>query len=97
MAPTQHTDTTLIPPMIKTISLHRLDLLGNPTGLATSVRAGLRDLVMMPLVRAGKGGSLLGRSTEFVRGLGSGSASLVQHVRGREKERKRRREEEEER
>jgi hypothetical protein len=45
---------------------------------------------MMPLVRAGKGGSLLGRSTEFVRGLGSGSASLVQHVRGREEERKKR-------
>eukprot|EP00884_Botryococcus_braunii_P012747 jgi/Botrbrau1/21473/Bobra.0216s0081.1 len=52
-----------------------LDLLLNPTGLAASLSAGLRDLLGLPLA------ALQARSpTQFVTGVGRGSVSLVTHL-----------------
>ena len=54
--------------------LGSLQLLGNPTWLLRSVRAGLSDALILPLAGARQG------PRQFVAGLGAGASSLLQHV-----------------
>ncbi|KJE91315.1 vacuolar protein sorting 13B isoform 4 [Capsaspora owczarzaki ATCC 30864] len=54
-----------------------LELLGNVTGLIRSIRAGVSDLVSLPL--AGLRGHRAGPN-RFLAGLGEGSLSFVRHV-----------------
>ena len=57
--------------------LGSLQLLFNPTGLVESLRAGMGDLIGLPLA------ALEARSAAlFLAGLGQGSASLVRHISG---------------
>ena len=54
--------------------LGSLQLLGNPTWLLRSVRAGLSDALALPLAGARQG------PKQFVVGLGAGTSSLFKHV-----------------
>eukprot|EP00887_Chlorella_sp_A99_P008011 scaffold12.g8011.t1 len=57
--------------------LGSLQLLFNPTGLVTSVRQGVADLIGLPFA------ALQARSaSQFISGLGLGSVSLVRHISG---------------
>ncbi|CAL8468704.1 g8244 [Coccomyxa elongata] len=57
--------------------LGSLDLLLNPTGLLSSVSAGLADLLGLPLAAL-----MAGSPAQFVASLGRGPASLLWHVSG---------------
>lgn len=57
--------------------LGSLSLLFNPTGLVQSVRAGVADLIGLPLA------ALQNQSlAQFISGVGQGSVSLVKHTLG---------------
>ena len=55
-------------------ALGSLGLLGNPTGLARSVGAGVRDLVVLPMQGLANG------PTAFVEGVGTGASSFFKHI-----------------
>lgn len=78
-APPSHPPAALLPlpPPAPAQVLGSLSLLFNPTGLVQSVRAGVSDLIGLPLA------ALQNQSlTEFVSGVGMGSVSLVKHTLG---------------